>query len=121
MVEANQTATGLSRLVTFETSEREQLLIRAGFSEVENRVLYQGDVTGRYAVVPVDELVGDEDRGDDVLGFDAEPQVEEMQIIGDAAHVGADGSEHVALYRGGEQVAEFDSKGAYGLLWIPYE
>jgi hypothetical protein len=113
---------GLSRLLTFETSEEEQLLVRAGVSEVENRVLYQGDVTGRYAVVPVDELVeNEEDTEADVLGFDAEPLVEDMQIVGDSARVGADGEEHVALYKGGEQIAEFDAKGAYGLLWIPYE
>lgn len=117
-----KTATeGLSRLLTFETSEREQLLVRAGVSEVENRVLYQGDVTGRYAIVPVDELVADQEAGDEVLGFDTEPQIEEMQIVGETAHVAADGSEHVALYKGGEQIAEFDSKGAYGMLWVPYE
>jgi len=124
MVKANagSSAEGLSRLLTFETSEEEQLLVRAGVSEMNNRVLYQGDVTGRYAVVPVDELVGgDDEPSDDVLGFDSEPVIEDMQIVGDAAHVGADGSEHVALYRGGEQIVEFDSKGAYGLLWIPYE
>lgn len=56
-----------------------KLLVRAGVSEVENRILYQGDVTGRYAIVPVDELVADHDATDEVLGFDTEPQIEESR------------------------------------------
>lgn len=54
-----------------ETSEEEQLLFRAGVSEVDNRVLHQGNVAGRYAIVPVDELVGDNEPDEDVIGFDS--------------------------------------------------
>jgi hypothetical protein len=95
------------------------LLVPAGVSEVENRILYQGDVTGWYAIVPVEGLVADEEAGDDVLGFDTESQLEEMQIVGEFAHVAADGGEHVTLYKDGEQIAEFGSKGAYGNCGCP--
>ena len=37
-----------------------------------------------------------------------------MQIVGEFPPVAANGSEHVALYKGGVQIAGFDSKGAYG-------
>lgn len=108
--------------MTFDVSEREQLLIRAGVDEMENRTLFSGDVTGRYAVVPVDELVeANQPQNEEMIGFDSDPLLEDMRIIGDSVRIPRDRAQHVALYKGGEQVVEFDSKGAYGLLWVPYE
>ncbi|QRY21733.1 hypothetical protein JT689_01625 (plasmid) [Halobacterium sp. GSL-19] len=66
-------------------------------------------MTGQYAIVPVDELVTNGEASEGKLGFDTEPQIEEMQIVGETAHVAAGGSEHVTLHKGGEQIAEFDS------------
>lgn len=62
MVKSNTStsAEGSSRLMTFETGEEEQLLVRAGVSEVNSHMLYQCNVTDRYVVVPVDKFVGDD-------------------------------------------------------------
>jgi hypothetical protein len=97
--EHTATADGSSRLVTFETSDIEQLLIRAGENKVRNRVLYQGNITSRKAVAPKDELVGEDEPGDNLLGFDAEALIKDMQIVGDSAPGGADENKPVALYR----------------------
>lgn len=50
MVQSDQSPSegdGLSRLVTFETSDGEQLLVRVGISEVDNRLLWVLYITPR--------------------------------------------------------------------------
>lgn len=56
---------------------------------------------------------------EDVLGFDIEPFTEDMQIVGESEHVGADGSKPVAPTEVVSKVVEFDARRAYGLHWVP--
>lgn len=117
--ETTTTSTGTSRLITFEIDGDERLVIGAGRGELDNRIIFDSDyVEGRYAVVPVDELVKDQT---DPENIDENLKLEGMSILGDIAYLPTDKEQHVALYKGGEQVTEFDSKGAYGLIWVPYE
>lgn len=116
--ETTTTGTGLNRLITFEVDPDETLLIRAGRDEMDNRTIYQGLASGRYAVVPVDELQHQaqaENEGDIDL------DVEGLQIAGNTVTVPEKGAMTVGLHAGNRQVVRMDRPGAYGLLWIPGE
>ncbi|WP_089813373.1 hypothetical protein [Halomicrobium zhouii] len=89
-----------SRLVTFETDKRELLAIMAGCGEYDRQTIYQGSVDGRYAVVPVDELI-DSDTGDSLDGLDdAELLLQEMQIVGDTVDIPDDDNTEITLSKG---------------------
>lgn len=107
-----------SRLVTFESDTREQLVVLAGNSERDHRTIFSDRVEGRYAIVPVNDLVEDQEfAADDLDGL----LLEDMRIAGRTAVLPSDGAGRVELVRDGKQVMEMDRAGAYGLLWIPQD
>ena len=106
-----------SRLVTFEASDDELLAVIAGNSEIDHRTIYQDRVEGRFAIVPVDEIMADEAQSA-VVDPD-ELQLDEMQIVDDVALVAETGERDVELQVDGERACRMDRAGAYGLLWVP--
>lgn len=110
--------TETSRLVTFETDIEEVLAIMAGSAEYDRRTIYRGQVGGRHAVVPVDDLVA---RDDSEATEDEDLQLQEMQLIGDTVDVGDHGGSTITIAKDGQQVEKMDQRGTYGLLWIPFE
>lgn len=119
MVETETTTTAEpDRLITFDIDADETLLIRAGRGELDNRTIYQGWASGRYAVVPVDELAPLRTETFELVG---EPVVEELRVIGDTTMLPESGLGTVSLVRDGEQITNFTNRGVYGLLWLPYK
>lgn len=120
MVETETTTTGteLDRLITFDTDADETLVIRAGRDEMDNRTIFKGHASGRYAVVPVNELAPLRSESYELVG---EPQVEDLRIIGETTMLPESGLGTVSLVRDGEQISNFDNRGVYGLLWLPYK
>lgn len=105
-----------TRLRTFEVTDDELLVVHAGRSETDHRTIFSDRVDGRYAIVPVDEIVGERDRA--VVEAD-ELQLDEMQIVGDVEPVLETGERDVELCVDGERAVRMDRPGAYGLLWVP--
>lgn len=106
-----------SRLRTFEVSDDELLVVHAGRSETDHRTIFSDRIDGRYAIVPVDDLV-DVERERAVVEAD-ELQLDEMQIVGDVEPVADTGGREVELRVDGEQAVRMDRAGVYGLWWVP--
>lgn len=120
MVDTTETTTtsgGPNRLITFELDEDETLLVRAGRDEMDNRTIFQGSAGGRYAIVPVDELAPASEPGE-LLG---DPRHGDIRIIGQTTSIPeTEAGDTVEMRRNSDCIVDFDAKGAYGLLWIPY-
>lgn len=108
-----------NRLITFETDEEEQLVVLAGRDQMDSRTIYSGSTSGRYAIVPVQELADTEaPRREDV---DEDLDLDEMQLVGDTIVIPENGAAEVGLHSQGEQVKRMDRAGAYAMLWVPFE
>lgn len=120
MVDSTETTTTekMNRLITFELDQDETLLVRAGRDEMDNRTIFQGKAGGRYAIVPVSDLTP-VSRPENLIGS---PRHEDIQVIGHTTTIPeTDAGDVVGLWRNDECIADFDARGVYGLLWVPYD
>lgn len=107
---------GLNRLITFELDADETLLVRAGRDEMDNRTIYRGDASGRYAIIPVDELGPTLDSNQDA---DIDVDLGQLQIVGDTIAIQDHTSTRAGLQVNGEPIVSRGSPGIYGLLYVP--
>jgi len=110
-----------ARLRTFESDGSDRFVLTAGRSEADSGTIFDGVLDeGRYAIVPVDELAEDLDDEDSELS-DSEAAIEDMQLVGETVVVPEDGHSMISLRKASKQIRTMDRKGAYGLLWVPFE
>ena len=108
---------GVNRLRTFETDEDEQLLVIAGRDEVDQRVIYRGEASGRFAIVPIEEIERNWDRPD----HSEELDVDGLEIVGDSATVESRESSTLTLLQDETIIEQSAAPGVYGLMRIPFE
>jgi hypothetical protein len=101
-----------TRLTTFDATDDETLVVLAGQSEQDQRIIYQGRAQGRYAVVPADGLEADSFEKPDELELD------DMRLV-ESVGVPEDGETTVSLTADGREQLSMSYAGVYGLLWIP--
>jgi len=111
--------TASSRLRTFEVDDDETLVVMAGRDEVDNRIIYQGRSSGRYAIVPVEALAkpptwNQPDYGDK-LDFDG------MMFVGDAVRLHPSAPYSLLLMAEEKIVKRLTDPGVYHSLRIPFE
>lgn len=107
----------INRLRTFEIDEDEQLVVAAGRGEMDQRFIYRGSASGRYAIVPIEEIERTWDRPNYTDGLDASG----LEVVGDSAAVDPGEKSTLTLLKDEKVVEQTASPGVYGLMRIPFE
>lgn len=107
----------MKRLRTFEIDEDEQLVVMAGSGEMDQRYIYRGAASGRFAIVPIEEIDRTWDRPDRSDDLD----VSGLEVVGDSASVDPAEESTVTLLQDETVVEQSAAPGVYGLMRIPFE
>lgn len=114
---SQQAMSGMNRLRTFEIDEDEQLVVMAGRGEMDQRFIYRGSASGRFAIVPIEEIEADWQRPD----YGDKLNVEGLEVVGDSATVDPGEQSTMTLLEDETIVEQSSTPGVYGLMRIPFK
>lgn len=107
----------MNRLRTFEIDEDEQLVVMAGRGEMDQRFIYRGPASGRFAIVPIEEIETSWQRPDHADKLD----VEGLEVVGESATVDPGEQSTMTLLENETIVEQSSTPGVYGLMRISFE
>lgn len=107
------------RLRTFEVDDDETLVVLAGRGEMENRTIFQGRTSGRYAIVDVEELTASPTWKQPE--YIEELNLDDLSFVGDSFVLPPEASFSYAIIgEEGEVVTRLTDPGVYHSLRVPF-